>query len=251
MSNPPRASVFVLAGLCLSLVALQGTASGQGRGRPGGSQWWDEVAKVEELARGHKWKPARKKVAALAREVSTKSWYDPELGRILAELALLQAVVEANLGRDWKAIWLWHAAVNLDFKLRKRDLGPYGKAAKLLYEHPLRARGEVPAGFESREASPLQRSERVEPPVLKTVPSVVNNAASLREGSGDFHVEVIVDTEGRLHHPVVVSTYLHPVVTYGALVWMLDLPPFEPRRVEGEPTDSVYDLVVELEPNRW
>lgn len=237
--------------LFLSLLFCRGAAFAQEWSRPGGSEWWPEIRKVEAELRAHKWKAALKKARTLADRVSRSSWYGPDLGRVLAELALAEAVADANLGHDRQAIWLWHTAINLDFKIRRRDLSPYGEAAKLLYENKLRRQGEMPPGFDDREVTPLVRSERPKPPEMKRIPTIVSNSAAVREGSADCHVEVIVDEKGALHHPVVVSSHLHPIVIYGVLRWLEGLPPFEPRRIEGEATDSLYDLVVDFQVSRW
>lgn len=248
---PRRPRRFAPVALALAAVAWAGSGRAQQWSRPGSSEWEPEVRKVVEKLREHRWKAARRNAESLADEVMRSSWYGPGLGHVLAELALARAVADANLGRDRQAIWHYHAATNLDFRIRTRDLAPYGEAAKLLYEHKLRARGETPAGFENRETTPLVRFERPQPPDMKTTPTILNNTASTREGSSDFHVEVIVGKEGKLHHPVVVSDYVHPIVTYAVLRWLEDLPPFEPGRVEGEPTDSLYDLVVDFKIGRW
>lgn len=87
----------------------------------------------DELLRKHKWRSARRETRKLADQVIGKGWYGPELGRILAELALFEAIADANLGRDREAIWYWHVATNLDSAVRSRDLGRYGEAGKLLY----------------------------------------------------------------------------------------------------------------------
>ncbi|MCP4655591.1 MAG: hypothetical protein GY856_09255 [bacterium] len=209
----------------------------------GESKWWPEVRKIDEQLRKQRWKISLRKLAKLEETVLDESWYGPDLHRVLAELALFQAIAGANLRHDRQAVWYWHIATNLDSRVRDRDLAPYGRAGKLLYEFPLRARGKVPVGFENRESPP---GHPFKPPILPDVPmpTILFNSAAVRERAGDFRVEVIVDKEGRLHHPVVLSTYLHPVLNYAALRWLGDLPPAEPRRIDGEPTDSLYEVTI-------
>jgi len=216
----------------------------------GESKWWPEVRKIDEQLRQHRWKFALRKQVKLEEKVLDESWYGPDLHRVLAELALFRAIADANLRRDREAIWYWHIASNLDARIRDRDLAPYGRAGKLLYEFPLRALGEVPVGFENREPWP---GHPVKPPLLPDVPmpTLLFNAAAVRDRAGDFRVEVIVDKQGRLHHPVVVSTYLHPVLNYAALRWLCDLPLAEPQRIAGEPTDTLFQVTIRFRDGKF
>ncbi len=227
----------------LLILMLLSAALVQPRIAAGESKWWPEVREIGEHLRKHRWKFSLRKLAKLEERVLDEAWSGPDLDRVLAELALYRAIVDANLRRDRSALWYWHIATNLDSRVRGRDLAPYDRAGKLLYEFPLRARGEVPVGFENRELSPVHPST---PPILPDVPIpvVLFNSAAARARAGDCRVEVIVDKEGRLHHPVVLSTYLHPVVNYAALRWLGGLPPAEPRRIDGEPTDSLYEVTI-------
>ena len=245
-----RSSTLALASAFLVWMSVPPAASPQQFSRSGNSEWSDEISKLAELLRKHKWKGARSGARALGKKVLSKSWYGPDLGRVLAQIALTQAIAEANLHNDREAIWYWHIATNLDFRLRKSNLSAYGEAADLLYEHLLRAKGEMPAGFENLEVTPTTPSTRPVAPEMEP-PTILNNTAAVREKPGDFHVEVVVDKFGELHHPVVISTYLHPIVIYAVLEWIRDLPPFKPRTIEGERTDSIYHLTVDFTYSRW
>ncbi len=215
------------------------------------SEWKSDLESLEESLRAHKWKPARRAAQKLGKKVMNKSWYGPNLDKVLAEAALAQAIAGANLGDDGEAVWYWHVAINLNHRIRDRDLGPYGRAGKLLYEFPLRAHGEVPVGFENRERGPLNPSHPPKVPDVG-VPTFIINLAGVETRQGDFHVEVIVDKEGRLHHPVVESTYLHPILIYAVLDWLARVPPFEPRRFfEGGASDSLYDISMDFNSTRW
>ncbi len=214
------------------------------------SEWTPEVARVDEILRKGKWKLGRKEAAKVTDQLLSKSWYGAGLRESLSDLAVLLAVAEANLGRRDDAIWHWHVAQNLDPRVRHRDLSPYGDAAKLLLEFPLRRRGEIPAGFEIRDQT-LYSKVRKPKPKERPRKTILNNTAAVREKPGDFHVEIVVDKEGRIYHPVVVSDYMHPIVIYAVLEWLHGHPELEPARIDGEASDFIEVLTVSFDFSRW
>lgn len=213
------------------------------------SEWTPEVAKVDDLLRQGKWKQGRNKAQKLTRQVLSQSWYGTGLRESLTDLAVYLAVAEANLGRDDDAVWHWYIAQNLDRGAFRRDLSPYGQSAKLLLEHPLRHLGEVPPGFEVRDQTLYSNVER---PKAKETPlaNVLNNTAAVRERPGNLQVELVFDKEGHVHHPVVVSDYLHPIVIYAVLEWLRKVP-YEPARIDGEPSDFIDAINVRFHFSRW
>lgn len=215
------------------------------------SKWWPELERVEELARDHRFKPARRAIDRLTEKVLGSSWFGPDLRKVLARLAFLDAVTEANLGNDREAIWAWHMACNLDFKLRKVDFAPWGKAGDLLLEHPLRQRAQVPILFDQPVSAGAGRIVRPEWPRNPVTPTILNNTGAAQEHQGDFEVELIIDKEGRPHHPVVISTHIHPVVTYATLRMLPTMKPFDPGTVDGEDRDMVSLVRVRYFVERW
>lgn len=214
------------------------------------SEWSSEVTRVDGLLRQGKWKQGLKQARKVTDQLLSKSWYGAGLRESLTDLAVLLAVAEANLDRKDDAVWHWYIAQNLDRRVRKRDLSPYGKAAKLLLEYPLRRLHEIPPGFEIRDQTLYSKVERPEP---KEPPraDILNNTAAVREKPGDFQVELVVDKEGHIHHPVVMSDYLHPIVIYAVLEWLRKLPALEPARIDGEPSDYIDVVSVHFDFSRW
>ncbi len=212
----------------------------------------EELPEVDSKLRAGKWKAGLRHAQRLTETVVRRTWYGRELRPVLSELALYQALAEANLDRREQAIWHWHIAQNLDPAMRRRDLAPYGKAGKLLYEHLLRALGEVPVPFVVPETYPGgPRLVGAVQPEMKSEPTVLNNTGAAIEGTGSFHVEVLIDEQGRIHQPVVTSTHLHPIVIYASLEWLRRLPRFEPSRFEGEPADSLDRVTIRFKVSRW
>jgi hypothetical protein len=234
-----RLVIFTLGGVALLLWA--GSSSAQSYRRL--SEWWPQVDLVDGSLRNGKWKYARKKAENLGTTILRESWNDRELTAILAELALYQAVAEANLDRREDAIWHWHTALNLDPKLQDRDFSEYGNSGRLFVEFPLRNRGEMPPGFQNAAPDSPGLVTMPRAPNAK-MPPVLNNTGANRQGSGDFEVDLVVDHRGDLHQPVVISRHLHPIVIYATLEWLHGMPAFEPARIKDRPVSAVSPLVV-------
>lgn len=244
----------LLAAVLLLIVVLDVGApspAAAGPPTPHGQNWQADIAEIGLILDNEKWKLAGRKAEKLADDILGTSWYNRELDVLLAELALYQAVAEAHLDRRDEALWLWHTASNLSPKIRRRDLERYGdKAADLFREFPLRELGELPPGFITRDPGVTRRVSRPEltnddPPII------LNNTAAVRERPGEFHAEVVLDAEGQMHHPVVRSTYLNPIVIYAVLRWLRKLPPATPAKLEGEPFDILFDVNVRFTYERW
>ncbi|MEM7356901.1 MAG: hypothetical protein AAF657_39170 [Acidobacteriota bacterium] len=243
--------------IALSIFLAVGTAEAQrlsstleGDVRPAKVQ--EELEKVESMLLRGKWKAGLRYATTLTEIVVGRMWRGREIRSMLTDLVVARAIAEANLGRRDEAVWHWHLAQNLSFRVRQRDLTPYGEAAKLLYEHPLRALGEVPPPFVVPESYP--GGPRLTSPVrpeMHSIPEVVNNTGAALEGSGDFHVEILIDETGQFQHPVVISTHLHPIILYTSLEWLRRLPRFGPAKFEGEPVDHLEKITVRFEVSRW
>lgn len=205
------------------------------------SEYWPEVEAIDAALLRGKWKPARKQARKLAETVVKNNWNGIELEQILAELACQQAVALANLGDKRDAVWYWHIAQNLDARIFNKDLAPYGEAGRLLREFRLRSPGKVPRSFRTY---PHDGNDR--PPGLGElpIPRILTNTGATIDRPGSFAVELVIDEQGAMHQPVVISSSLHPIVIYFVLAAMLDFPDFKPARYEGEPVDCLYDLTI-------
>lgn len=236
--------------LCLLLPASSPVDAQLGAAR---SRWWSEVDRVGETLEAGKWRKAVKRAEDLREEVMRSSWREPDLGEVLAELAFQLAVAHANRNEDEEALWEWHTALNLDRarpgggrrEIAERDLSPYGRAAELLAAHPLRAHEEYPPGYPPVDVRPDRDYEKPEPREDFQLEPLVNTSAT-REVVDPVTVEVLVDAEGRLRQPVVVTPWSHPV----AIQWALDnirrSGPYRPARMEGETVAVLQPIELHL-----
>ena len=118
--------------------------------RPGlaGSQWQEELEKVDAKLRAGKWKRGKNDARRLAEEISRQSWYGVELRRFLADLAFYQAAGCRQSGPKRRGdLVLAHGPERRSQGAQEGLSPPYGEAGKLLSEFYLRKRGEAPARF--------------------------------------------------------------------------------------------------------
>lgn len=198
----------------------------------------------------HEWKASRRQAVALASRLQSEYWSDRGLAPLLAAVARYQAIAEINLGLDREAIWHWQLAWNLraptatDTEL----LSTLGRASQLLESRPRRL-GEMPPGYRQVEELERLRVEPVEIPAIER-PILTNPGASRAGRLPDLQVEVLIDRQGRMLHPVVEDTGLHPVLVHATLDWLLTFPPVRPARLDGRPIDSLYQLSITLSTRR-
>lgn len=252
MTTPERWARLSRAatGLLVLVAALLPSSGADGQAAPTASRWWDEVARVRNLLDDGKWHKAARRAVALREELVGSSWREPDLGAVLAELAFQAAVARAGLGEDEAALWEWHSALNLErlggrSELAGRDLSRYGRAAGLFAGHPLRAEGEIPPGH--RPASP--RPDRDwEPPGPREgfVLAPLENSGAAREWPDPVVFELLIDRDGALRYPVLVSLWSHPVVVQWALDNLRRAAPFQPARMEGEPVEVLWRIELDL-----
>jgi len=162
---------------------------------------------------------------------------------VLAEIAFQLAVARANQGEDERALWEWHTALNLEAAkglrgIAERDLAPYGRAAELLAAQPLRTFEEYPPGYPEVEVRPDRDFEHAEEREGFQLEPLTNTAAT-REVVDPVTLEVLIDTQGRVRHPVLVTPWSHPVVVQWALDNLWRSQPFRPARMNGEPVAAL------------
>lgn len=213
------------------------------------SKWRLAFESVEESVSLGKWKAVKRKADRLATDIRHEGWHGRGLKELLADVAMYQAVAFANLGQTEDAIWYWHVAQNVDHRIRDKNLDGYGSAAKLLREFPLRPRGKAPPNVHLVEQI-YGKFAPARPP-LEWAPELLYNAAIASERAADVFIEMVVDRRGRAHHPVMKRPDIHPVLVYGVLVALRDVPAFEPARFSGDPVDSLFDLGIPLRMSRW
>jgi hypothetical protein len=115
------------------------------------------------------------------------------------------AVAEAGLGREEDAIWHWHIAQNLDRRaLSAEALAAFGKAGELLAHHLLRQEDEPPRGLTVLRAEDPAGEVRPARKLAGDLPTLSADLVRAPAPKG-LKLQAVIDAEGRLREPVVVS----------------------------------------------
>ena len=143
---------------------------------------------------------------------------------------------------------LWHAAQNIHRPIRDRNLDGYGVATDLFRENPLRARGAVPYSLSNALTGPTSGDMVLPTLADKQLPVVLESIGANEPGTArPLRVEMILDEDGRPHHPVVVLPVRpHPAVVYGVLR-VLPSRPFTPAKLNGEARPMLFSLDVQFQ----
>lgn len=237
------------AALALFVLVAGGLPAAEAQRRdtpPGyeGSRWWDEIEEIDErFFRKEKWKKGLRQTVELVDRVTRTSWREPDLHRVLAALDVQRAIFESALGRDEAARWHVHTALNLDPSARDR-LNRYGERAAPLRGISLREEGRLPDG--SRPSHRFATSG-YEPVEVVRPPSTGDfaNVWARREQFPEVLVEVIVGEDGRVRQPVLLSTWVPPVVAHWTLerIHTADYE-IRPARIDGEPIAELETLLM-------
>jgi TonB family protein len=178
--------------------------------------------------------------AETAARDAVKAGIERDDGVDLATALAYLAVAEEGEGHYDDAFWHWQEAVALG---AGGDLSTFGAPARSLASAPLRKLDEIPAGLAVRRegdggepfvpARKLSGADAVLPATRRTYPRGIR-------------VQAIVDAEGRLRQPVVISSTfpaLTCVVLEAMHAWR-----FAPARSGGRPVASLYELRI---PSSW
>lgn len=212
------------------------------------SRWWDEIEQVEvRFVHKQKWKKGLRETVELVDRVTRRSWTEPDLDEVFAALDVLRAVFESALGHEETARWFVHSALNFDPSALER-LERYGDRADLLRGISLREEGRLPDGT---RPPPRFATPGYEPVEVVEAPSVGDfvNVRAEEERLPGVTVEVVIGVDGRPRHPVVVSTWVNPVVIHWTLerIRTADYE-IRPARIDGEPIVELEEIEMEFEP---
>jgi len=207
--------------LLLAIVILAPSADAAAGG------WEGRIRTLESRLDSHQWKEAVDQ-SVKVRGKMLKKFRDPGVTpTLIAKTLVVQAIAEANLGRDGDALWHWHAAQNYLAGLPAMD-----------------ALDDVPAIRPVRSPAPQRRRRRdhgVE--IRRPVPLVYPKSLAKSGIEGAVVVKIIVGTGGRAHQPVVLDAGLVPAMAFPALEALKDWL-FSPAEQGGQPVPVYFELKI-------
>lgn len=193
-SSRGLATWAVLAALVLAVPAAAATEAEKRKA---------DYEAVEQELRAGNWEAAEKGAAAQFKKVMEMYAAQGGADRDLILYTMVRAIAEKGLGRDAEASWHWHMAAGLLPALNGADLALYGAPAKALQQEGLRARA-TPKGASYTKDGPVGDLTGLQGPKLDKDPAP-RVPLRLKDEGGFYIVELVVEADGRVTRPLVLS----------------------------------------------
>jgi len=158
-----------------------------------------------------------------------------------------RAVAEAGLKNYDEADWYWHVAQNLYPNFASQfDLTRYGEAGAWvanLKNDPQHTGNANPPQVASLEQTAPENPVRQDPVCLNRRDPKYPVGAVINKVGEPITIRVVIDTDGNVHHPQLVSGATAPTLVYAASEAVKDWK-FQPAMIDGKPASMPFDLTV-------
>jgi TonB family protein len=176
--------------------------------------------------------------------------YGDPYRELTATALTLEALADAGLGEEARALCHWSIAQSLDVKLRDADLSAFGAPGELLKSHPVKppAAGEETLKLSQTEKEPQQDSQKgeVQRPRLVSRPSPQYTPAARKAKVGGIVIlETIIEKDGSVSHGRILQDQPQGL-GLSALETICDWR-FKPATKNGEPVRVYYVLTVNFQ----
>lgn len=201
------------------------------------ADWGRKLDGLQELLERREWKEAAERGARLREDLVAHFEDAGSTPQLIAQTLVLQAIAEANLGRDEKAVWHWQTAENYLEGLAETDLSAYGRAAEVMASESPAATPAAAGAPEPGKRRNRYREVKVRTAVQPSYPK------SLRKTGQEGHVvvRVIVGVDGKAHQPLVKEAGIVPTMAFPALEALQGWR-FTPAERDGRPVAVYYEL---------
>lgn len=223
-----------LGGLLLLLAAVPSGA------HTATDRWAKEIARLEKGLAERDWKGTLDRAVRVRQSMVERIDDAEELVKPLAQTLALQALAEANLGRDDDAVWHWQAAQIWLEGLEKKDLSGYARAREVLEPS---VTGSLPPGaIGSTPTAPGPRRYQ-EVRIRQTLHPVFPSSLRKSGKEGKVRVRLIIGADGRARQPCVLAAGIVPSMAFPVLDalhhWL-----FEPASDGQRPVAVEYELEI-------
>jgi hypothetical protein len=224
-----------LYGLLLLLAAFPGGA------HAATDRWAKEIARLEKSLEKGDWKGTLDRAVRVRQSMIERIDEAEELIKPLAQTLALQALAEANLGRDDDAIWHWQAAQIWLDGLEKKDLSAYARAQEVLASP---ADGSLPPGAMGAMPLPDEPGRYQQVRIRQAVHPVFPSSLRKSGKEGKVRVRLIIGADGRARQPSVLAAGIVPSMAFPVLEalrnWL-----FDPASEGKRPVAVEYELEIQ------
>lgn len=251
--NSRSATVRLLSAATLTLaVAWLSSLAPPPASAQAASSWDDRLDDLETaLVEGRYERAARRAESLYRRIAQATGSYERPAGALVRVLTYL-AVAEEGVGERDAALWHLAMARTLERPGRRTDVSGYGSAGRFLAEVSRRHPGQVPADWDDLPVDPFASPQMDDPFLQSEVADVLDFDPKRRPT--DLEIEVLVDSAGVPHLPVLVVPTRFPGFAVAAMEsmrhWRFE-PATEGGRSSGEPVASLTTVTVEFPDHLW
>jgi hypothetical protein len=216
-----------------------------GRAAAAPDKWAREISGLEERLAKREWKDTLDRAVALRQKMLDRIDEAEELVQPLARSLALQALAEANLGRDDDALWHWQAAGSWLPGLDGKDLSSYGLAREVLAPQPAAATPTAPPPLAGNSPKPSPSgAERYQPVRIRQAVRPVFPASLAKSAKrGKVRVRLVVGADGRPRQPAVLAAGIVPSMAFPVLDALLHWR-FDPAADGKRPIAVQYEIEV-------
>jgi hypothetical protein len=215
------------------------------------SPWDDRLDGIEQALVDGRYERAARKAESLYRKIAQETGsYERPAGALVRVLTYL-AVAEEGVGERDAALWHLAMARTLERPGRRTDVSGLGPAGRFLAEVSHRHVGQVPPDWDDLPVDPFATPHMDDPFLRSDVADVLDYDP--RRLPTDLEIEVLVDSDGRPHLPVLVVPTRFPGFAVAAMESMRQWR-FEPavdRSEGGEPVAALATVTVEFPDSAW
>lgn len=228
-----------LGGLLLILAAVPGGAHATT------DRWAKDIARLEKGLAKKEWKETLDRAVRVRQAMVERIDDAEELIKPLAQTLALQALAEANLGRDDDAIWHWQAAQAWLDGLEKKDLSGYARAQEILaVPVPPLSTIAQPGATGSISPALAAGSARYQQVRIRQALHPVFPASLRKSGKeGKVRVRLIIGADGRARQPRVLAAGVVPSMAFPVIEalrhWL-----FDPASDGKRPVAVEYELEI-------
>lgn len=195
---------------------------------------------IVDLLVNRKWQAARDLAHA---QFLVLAGYVDQYPKLAATALALEALADAGLGDEGRAICHWNAAQDLDVKLRDADLSAFGAPGELLKSHSVKpAPGQEALKLPQAEKDPKTKGDVQRPKLLSRPSPQYTPEARKAKLEGTVIIESILEKDGSVSSGRILKDQ-HLGLGLSALETVCRWR-FKPATLKGEPVKVYYVLTV-------
>ena len=199
--------------------------------------WKKQLGEIEQALRAKDYVTVEDSCSELAQYMMEKIGSGGSSAQMLALISAYRAIAATSQGHSDEGLWYWRTAQILYPGIDRIDLQAFGPIPERLKAMPFRGSfddhsllNDLPKDGSAKEPKPRRHPRAVYPQGMVD-----------RKVEGQYRVQFVVDTDGTVKEPALVTAVKDPSLVY-TLMDALRKWTFKPALVNGKPVALVVEL---------